>query len=219
MNGLKYVLVPLIIFVFTTSSKGQDTFPLFNDEKSYSGAAGGSLYTSFDIEGQSGLYFLTLGDQDRQRIFYTFGGFPRYNFYAPSDIFSFSVGAPMSLGVDFLAGSFGSFYGFMFDAPLIVDFNLGCSATKDNGYLFGLFAGGGINYNFSTFGSNNVSFTNHLLGPVIHGGLRWIYNQSETGFRLSYMFQQPEKGEEVNGIQVTNPINRFVFSINLIVGI
>lgn len=219
MNGLKFLLVPLIIFVFTTSSKGQDTFPLFNDGDSYSGKSGFSQHSSFDIEGQSGLYFLTLGDEDKQRIFYTFGGFPRYNFFAPSEIFSFSVGAPMSIGVDFFAGSFGNFYGFMFDAPLIVDFNLGCSATKDNGYLVGLFAGGGLNYNFSTFGTNDANFTNHLLGPVIHSGLRWLYNQSETGFRLSYMFQQPEQPEVINGIGVSNPINRFVFSINILVGI
>ena len=221
MNRYKYILTILLLLCLVKQSISQDTFPLFNDGKSYSGIS--SQFTGFDIEGQTGFYFLTLGQndigQDLDRVFYTFGAYPKYNFFAPTDIYSFSVGSPMSIGIDFIAGSFGSFYGFMFDAPLVVDFNLGTSATRDNGYFFGIYGGGGLNYNFSTFGSNDVNYTNHLVGPLVHGGLRWMYNQSETGFRLSYMFQQPDKDTEVNGIQVSNPVNRFVFSINLIIGI
>ncbi|RFS20119.1 hypothetical protein DVR12_20600 [Chitinophaga silvatica] len=121
----------------------------------------------------------------------TIGGLtysPRVNF-VENDNMSVSVGVPLSVG---LSGSYssnrGSYSGesnnlsFMFNAPVIVNLNFGCGATKDVDSRFGFFIGAGygyhyqsVNENFSDSFENSYSYSGKAstTGPVGNAGIRF----------------------------------------------
>tara|TARA_B100000795_G_scaffold269852_1_gene260714 strand:+ start:2637 stop:3269 length:633 start_codon:yes stop_codon:yes gene_type:complete len=121
-------------------------------------------------------------------IIYTIGAFPRYSFIAPKDWFSISAGVPLQFGFDLLSTSSGSFVSFTSDFPIVLDVNIGSQSTPDSEYYIGTFAGAGLNYNLSYFLYGNQKLVSHSLGPIVHAGLRWLYNERPIGFRISYLW-------------------------------
>lgn len=152
-------------------------------------------------------------------FYYGIGGYPRYNFFAPRDYFSFSAGMPFNAGFDLLYGSNGSLIQLMADVPLTLDINLGSRATPYNESLFGIFLGGGLDYNFMHFSYNSISQNEHTFGPVVHGGFRWEINGKQTGVRIAYTRGFGGRSEEINGIIVEgNPGNR-ILAVSVLYGI
>jgi hypothetical protein len=73
--------------------------------------------------------------------------FPRYNF-SQSENTSFSIGAPVGIGVGLVSNTFGGDAGvsFAYDLPVVVDYNFGCKATKNVQKNFGGYIGAGFGY-------------------------------------------------------------------------
>lgn len=114
-----------------------------------------------------------------------FGGFhysPRFNFLE-TESFSLSLGLPISAG---FSGSYSvnynSYYGteednslqYMFNAPLILNFNVGAGSSKETESRFGFFAGGGYGFHAGSF---NVMKTEEYGG----GGGSYEYEVNESG--------------------------------------
>jgi len=152
-----------------------------------------------------------------------FGGFeysPRVTFLETESL-SLTVGIPISIG---LSGSYNStydsYYGsytdnslkFMFNAPLIVNFNVGCGSTKENENRFGVFVGGGFGYHYQT-ASGTVydesgypvdNATSSTFGPAANAGFRIAVgsNQKNIETRLSYMKGLNDNNSNIFGVSV-----------------
>ncbi|MBO9730219.1 MAG: hypothetical protein J7623_16385 [Chitinophaga sp.] len=128
---------------------------------------------------------------------------PRFNF-VEQDEMSVSVGIPLSIG---LSGSYSAHYGdyesesnslnFMFNAPLIVNLNMGCGATKESERRFGYFVGAGFGYhygsrNYQVLGDGNDRANEKFstVGPVANAGVRFGVGSKarhNIEVKLSYM--------------------------------
>jgi len=144
-------------------------------------------YKGLKLDGIGGLQ-MGIHPANFNTIIYTIGAFPRYSFVAPKDWFSISAGVPIQFGFDLLSTSSGSFISFTSDVPLVIDVNIGSQSTPDSEYYVGAFAGAGLNYNLSYFLYNNQKLVSHSFGPLVHAGLRWLYNERPVGFRVSYLW-------------------------------
>lgn len=173
---------------------------------------GYTKYQSWSLEASAGFFI----QADNQLFYYSFGVFPRYNFWAPKDYLSFSVGTPANLGLEFAAANGSSVLLWMVDLPLTLDFNLGARATKFNNSPLGFFAGGGLNYNFMNITLNGEPFNFHTFGPVVHGGFRFKINGRQSGIRLSYLDGFGASSEIVNGIIVEGTPGNRVFSFSFL---
>ncbi|WP_440135262.1 hypothetical protein [Chitinophaga sancti] len=110
-------------------------------------------------------------------------------FFAEAENSSFSVGIPLSLGVnegyssDY--GNYGGVYGgtsigLMLDVPVIVNFNYGAGALKGGSQKWGFFVGGGYGYHLTTANyyynydnnGNYKSTENSTLGVTANAGFR-----------------------------------------------
>lgn len=90
-----------------------------------------------------------------------FGGVtysPRINFLETESL-ALSAGVPLSIGMSG-AYSYNSMNGygyesntlrFMFNAPMIINLNVGAGSTKENESRFGFFVGGGFGYHYGDF--------------------------------------------------------------------
>jgi hypothetical protein len=129
---------------------------------------------------------------------------PRFNMYETAS-FSLSVGVPLNVG---LSGSYEydyyNGYGsgqntirFMFNAPLMVNFNVGAGSTKNNEKRLGFFAGGGFglhygDYQYATSENGYDYYGNKYgatFGPSANLGLRFAVGSHRKNIeaRLSYM--------------------------------
>lgn len=127
---------------------------------------------------------------------------PRFNF-VERDEMSVSVGIPLSVG---LSGSYSTHYGdyeresntlnFMFNAPLIVNLNLGCGATKHSHRRFGFFAGGGFAYHYGSRSEGIVFYDDYkskkqssTTGPTGNAGVRFGVGRGHHNIevKLAYM--------------------------------
>ena len=175
-------------------------------------------FTGPALEGMSGLQFGVLPNSDEDPFSTLFGFFPRYNFHAPKNWYSFSVGAPMGFGVSFgYTSSLGSTYNISADLPVTLDINLGHHATASSNVLFGGFFGIGAGYNFTKYNYFGIRYANlHSLGPVIHGGFRWIYAGRPTGFRIAYMPVLSSNYNTPDGIVQVEKFNPYFITISLV---
>lgn len=141
---------------------------------------------------------------------------PRYNFFSPSDLFSLSLGSPISLGFDFLSTNLGNRYGLFSEIPLAVTANLGAKATSESDYVFGVFLGSGVSYSYNLFGQNDFSNTIHLLGPYFQGGIRWRQGGFTQGIMVNYSYALPSRSQEVNGIVLNSTITKQSIGISFL---
>ena len=201
----------------TTKKATGTTTPMFKEYQGWSGDAMGGIFIPNTVP----------------LLFYSFGAYPRYNFFAPKDYLTLSLGAPLNLGFNLATGTFGSLIQFMGDVPITIDFNIGSRATEFNESLFGGYIGGGLNYDYMFYQRKIQSETTeylqkinlHTFGLIIHGGFRWEINGRQTGFRISYLsgFATPEESttNEEGSIEIINGGNEGnkIFSFSVIYGI
>ena len=120
--------------------------------------------------------------------------FPRVTFLE-SDNTSFSVGAPLSLGFGIANNIYGDyaersiFWGF--DAPLALDFNMGCKSTPENESMFGGYIGTGFGYSYTNFNAGDgYKFSTKSYGPLFRGGVRFGFGAgTNLGLTLGFYFK------------------------------
>jgi hypothetical protein len=101
--------------------------------------------------------------------------FPRYNF-SQSENTSFSIGAPVGIGVGLVSNTFGGDAGvsFAYDLPVVVDYNFGCKATKNVQKNFGGYIGAGFGYYHVRISQSAFSdFSGSTYGPMVRAGIRF----------------------------------------------
>ena len=150
-----------------------------------------------------------------------YGGFtysPRINFLETESL-SLSAGIPLSVGMSG-SYSYNSMNGyssesnslrFMFNAPLIINLNLGAGSTKENESRFGFFVGGGFGYHYGDFNvvkadeygnmyDGDAALTTY--GPAGNVGIRIAVgsHQKNIETRLSYMKGMNENKPSIFGM-------------------
>ncbi len=183
--------------------------------------AGGTYSQSF-MHG-AGLTFVgsTTGQGSNSDIGYGEGFyyFPRFNF-VETEALSVSVGIPLVLGISASTGTttdqYGYIYdnssiGFMVNAPLIINLNMGRGSSKDNTQKFGYFVGAGFGYHHGDFlvdaiddyGYSYVKTTSsNIYGPAGNAGVRFGVGRRHRNIevRLSYMKGINENKPHIFGI-------------------
>ncbi len=149
--------------------------------------------------------------------------FPRFNF-VETEALSVSVGVPLVAGISAATGSsyytdqYGNSYysdnssiGFMINAPLIVNLNMGRGSTKENTKKFGYFVGAGFGFHHGDFISDMYdpntgdyigSYSSNTYGPAANGGVRIGVGRKHKNIeiRFSYMKGLNENKPNVFGI-------------------
>jgi hypothetical protein len=132
--------------------------------------------------------------------------FPRFNFVETQSL-SVSVGIPLSVGISTnvsydIYGSntdIGADIGFVLNAPLIINLNIGRGSTKENRKKLGYFVGAGFGYHHDNFLRDNRynpatnsyidTYTSNTYGPAGNAGIRIGVGRKHKNIevRLSYM--------------------------------
>ena len=124
---------------------------------------------------------------------------PRFNMLETGST-SLSIGAPVGIYIGGYSGTvnysqFGfsstiNDYGWLFgyELPVVLDFNLGKGAIRDNDSRLGAYIGTGYSYSrFNIFGSHYSNYHGTSIGPLIRGGVRLRLGASAIGsFGLFY---------------------------------
>ena len=139
--------------------------------------------------------------------------YPRFNFLE-NETLSVSAGIPITLGisasysVNYGSGGFSenSSIGFVVNAPLMINLNVGRGSTKENESRYGYFAGAGFGYHHGDFitvenGYNNSKSTN-TFGPAANAGFRIGVGSRHRNIevRFSYMKGINEDKPNIFGI-------------------
>jgi len=128
---------------------------------------------------------------------------PRFNFIETEQL-SVSVGIPLSVAVSASVSTSysssgyydgGTSVGFVVNAPLIVNLNMGRGSTKDNEKKFGYFVGAGFGFHHGNFlvddyyYGGTTSTTTNAYGPAANAGVRIGVGSAHRNIeiRLSYM--------------------------------
>lgn len=132
--------------------------------------------------------------------------FPRFNFIETESM-SVSAGIPLCVGFSTTASSsydpYGYGYdnssiGFILNAPLIINLNLGRGSTKENRNKMGYFFGAGFGYHHGDFLTDRYdqatntyidSYSSNTYGPAGNAGIRIGVGRQHKNIevRLSYM--------------------------------
>jgi hypothetical protein len=132
--------------------------------------------------------------------------FPRFNF-VETEALSVSVGIPLVVGVSATTSSSYDQYGYGYDnssigfvlnAPLIVNLNMGRGSTKENRQKFGYFFGAGFGFHHGDFltdtydsntGNYIGSYSSNTYGPAANAGIRLGVGRAHKNIevRFSYM--------------------------------
>lgn len=129
-----------------------------------------------------------------------------------NDTYAWSVGLPLSLGLSGSVNSQGtgnSSVDFVFNAPLVVNFNMGAGSTRDNDSRFGFFGGGGFGYLYATLNGystdylgNPVSASVSSYGPVVDGGVRIGIGQSSHNIEIRGQFMKGIDASKANSFGI-----------------
>ena len=143
--------------------------------------------------------------------------FPRINFVETEKL-SVSVGIPLCVGIsavtsyDYYGYSNSNSIGFILNAPLIINLNMGRGSTKENRKRYGYFVGAGFGYhhdNFLTSSRYNPTtnsyvdrYTSNTYGPATNAGVRIGVGKKHKNIevRLSYMKGINESKPNVMGL-------------------
>lgn len=145
--------------------------------------------------------------------------FPRFNF-VETEALSVSVGVPLMVGISATTGTSTDQYGYVYDnssvgfvlnAPLIINLNMGRGSTKENTKKFGYFVGAGFGFHHGDFISDMYdpntgdyidSYSSNTYGPAANGGVRIGVGRKHKNIeiRLSYMKGINENKPNVFGI-------------------
>ena len=128
---------------------------------------------------------------------------PRFNFLENESL-SVSVGIPLSVGLTVSTSSYTSSYnetvavGFVLNAPVIINLNMGRGSTKENREKFGYFVGAGFGYHHGDFLENGYDSQGYYYedsrsintwGPAGNAGMRFGVGRKHRNIevRFSYM--------------------------------
>ncbi|MEO5684313.1 MAG: hypothetical protein ABIQ88_16850 [Chitinophagaceae bacterium] len=128
---------------------------------------------------------------------------PRFNFIELEDM-SVSVGIPFTVGVSgSYSANYNSQYGssssntlsFMFNAPLIINLNMGAGSSKEAESRFGYFVGAGFGYHHGSYNISDIIEGSEAAtkfsttGPVGNAGVRFAVGRGSHNVevRLQYM--------------------------------
>ena len=147
--------------------------------------------------------------------------FPRVNF-VETEALSVSVGIPLVVGIsatstgsyDYYGNSYGnsnSSIGFVLNAPLIINLNMGRGSTKENRKRYGYFLGAGYGYHHGDFLTDTYdpvtrsyinSYTSNTFGPAANAGIRIGVGKKHKNIeiRLSYLKGLSESKPNVFGL-------------------
>jgi hypothetical protein len=145
--------------------------------------------------------------------------FPRINFVETEKL-SVSVGVPLCVGISATTSydpyGYGSGnsneIGFILNAPLIINLNIGRGSTKENTKRYGYFVGAGFGFHHDNFLTSNRydpvtnsyidSYTSNSYGPAANAGFRIGVGQKHKNIeiRLSYMKGINESRPNVMGL-------------------
>ena len=129
---------------------------------------------------------------------------PRFNFIEQEDM-SVSVGIPFTVGVSgSYSSSYNSQYGgsssntlsVMFNAPLIVNLNMGAGATKESESRFGYFVGAGFGYHYGTYNISDIinyeetSTKFSTMGPVGNAGVRFGVGSGAHNIEVRFQYMK-----------------------------
>lgn len=128
---------------------------------------------------------------------------PRLNITETEEM-AVSIGIPLTFG---FSGSYNyssnngssGTLGFMFNAPLMVNLNMGRGSTKENERGFGYFVGAGFGYHYTTFtnmvedsyyGDSNNSGSYSAYGPAANAGVRFGVGNSHKNIELLLQYMK-----------------------------
>jgi hypothetical protein len=143
--------------------------------------------------------------------------YPRFNFLE-NETLSVSAGIPITLGI---SGSYSANYGsngyyennslgFVVNAPLMINLNMGRGSTKENESRYGYFVGAGFGYHHGDFvtvqtdgySDYNTSKSVNTFGPAANAGFRIGVGRKHRNIevRFSYMKGINEDKPNIYGI-------------------
>jgi hypothetical protein len=137
--------------------------------------------------------------------------FPRINFLETESL-SLSAGIPLCAGItsytSYTYSSYGGYYndskiGFILNAPLIINLNIGRGSTKENRKRYGYFIGAGFGYHHGDVINNTTNtYSANTYGPAANGGFRIGIGKQHKNIevRLSYMKGISESKPNVFGL-------------------
>jgi hypothetical protein len=145
--------------------------------------------------------------------------FPRFNF-VETEALSVSAGIPLVVGISATTGTtydqYGYEYnnssvGFVLNAPLIINLNMGRGSTKENTKKFGYFVGAGFGFHHGDFISDTYdpntgeyidSYSSNTFGPAANAGIRLGVGRKHKNIeiRFSYMKGINENKPNIFGI-------------------
>ncbi|HTL08000.1 MAG TPA: outer membrane beta-barrel protein [Chitinophagaceae bacterium] len=129
---------------------------------------------------------------------------PRFNFIEQPDM-SVSIGIPFTVGVSgSYSASYSSQYGssssntlsVMFNAPLLVNLNMGAGASKESESRFGYFVGAGFGYHYGTYNLSDIinyeetSSKFSTMGPVGNAGVRFAVGSGTHNIEVRFQFMK-----------------------------
>ncbi len=198
---MKKIIVAAALFIITSSAFSQ----------TFMHGAGITLIGSTTAQGSNSDIGLGEG----------FTYFPRLNLIE-TEKFSVSVGIPLCVGISattsYSYNSYGygngsgSKIGFVLNAPLIINLNIGRGSTKENRKRYGYFIGAGFGYHHDNFltssrydpATNSYidSYTSNTYGPAANAGFRIGVGKHHKNIeiRLSYMKGINESRPNVMGL-------------------
>ena len=144
--------------------------------------------------------------------------YPRINFIETEGL-SVSAGIPLSVGLTVSTSSYyssnGGYYdeasaGFIVNAPVIINLNIGRGSTFDNTDKMGYFLGGGFGYHHGDFiitGMDDYGYTyesfesTNVYGPAANAGFRIGVGRQHKNIevRFSYMKGLNESKPDIFG--------------------
>ena len=129
---------------------------------------------------------------------------PRFNFIE-QDNMSVSVGIPFTVGVSgSYSANYNSQYGssssntlsVMFNAPLIINLNMGAGSTKETESRFGYFVGAGFGYHYGTYNlSDIINYEGYAtkfstIGPVGNAGVRFGVGRGSHNIEVRFQYMK-----------------------------
>lgn len=139
-----------------------------------------------------------------------------YLSFMEKDNLSLSVGLPLSMG---LSGTYNSradesenTLSFMFNAPLMLNFNMGAGSSRKNEDRFGWFVGGGFGYHYQT-GLDEIEIDENgdyhtvggeksTVGPVANAGVRIGVGSSSHNIEIKASYMKGVSGSKASIIGV-----------------
>lgn len=136
---------------------------------------------------------------------------PRFNMLETGST-SLSIGAPVGIYIGGYSGTVNySQFGFSstindsgwlfgYELPVVLDFNLGKGAIRDNDSRLGAYIGTGYSYSrFNIFGSHYSNYHGTSIGPLIRGGVRLRLGASAIG-SFGMFYKQGREHEQFKTI-------------------